>query len=189
VPVGADTPTSRSLRLHKIANVLGALPKSAHRGVKKALAEIWNAEDHRHALDAAAAFEVAYGAKFPKAIATISRCCWRSTTSRRAPAAPAHQTHRGIATSPWPCSPTPTSRSPQRSPQRPDSGLIPLTLGRDPPSPGTPDTQARGQALLWAWSRWRRRHQHRARTGASESGGRTKAFALQDESNTAKMYR
>ena len=39
------------LRLHKIANVLGALPKSAHPGVKKALAEIWNAEDRRHALE------------------------------------------------------------------------------------------------------------------------------------------
>jgi hypothetical protein len=34
---------------HKIANVLGALPKSAHPGAKKALAEIWNAEDRRHA--------------------------------------------------------------------------------------------------------------------------------------------
>jgi len=32
-------------RAHKIANVLGALPKSAHPGAKKALAEIWNAED------------------------------------------------------------------------------------------------------------------------------------------------
>jgi hypothetical protein len=30
---------------HKIANVLGALPKSAHPGAKKALAQIWNAED------------------------------------------------------------------------------------------------------------------------------------------------
>ena len=34
---------------HKIANVLGALPKSAHPGAKKALAEIWNAEDKDHA--------------------------------------------------------------------------------------------------------------------------------------------
>jgi hypothetical protein len=33
-----------SLRLRKIANVLGVLPKSAHPGAKKALAEIWNAE-------------------------------------------------------------------------------------------------------------------------------------------------
>ena len=55
-----------------IANVLGALPKSAHPGAKKALAEIWNAEDRRHALDAVQAFEAAYGAKFPKAVAKIT---------------------------------------------------------------------------------------------------------------------
>jgi len=57
---------------HKIANVLGALPKSAHPGAKKALAEIWNAEDRRHALDAVRAFEAAYGARFPKAVAKIT---------------------------------------------------------------------------------------------------------------------
>jgi transposase-like protein len=66
-------PATREQRcwFHKIANVLGALPKSAHPGAKKALAEIWNAEDRRHALDAARAFEAAYGAKFPKAVAKI----------------------------------------------------------------------------------------------------------------------
>ena len=37
---------------HKIANVLAALPKSAHRGVKKALAGIWNAGDKPHAREA-----------------------------------------------------------------------------------------------------------------------------------------
>ena len=57
---------------HKISNVLAALPKSAHPGAKKALAEIWNAEDKRHALDAVTAFEAAYGAKFPKAVAKIT---------------------------------------------------------------------------------------------------------------------
>src|SRR5215213_7011540 len=67
-------PVTREQRcwFHKIANVLGALPKSAHPGAKKALAEIWNAEDRRHALDAVAAFEAAYGAKFPKAVAKIT---------------------------------------------------------------------------------------------------------------------
>ena len=54
------------------ANVLGALPKSAQPGAKKALAEIWNAEDRRHALEAVKAFEAAYGAKFPKAVAKIT---------------------------------------------------------------------------------------------------------------------
>jgi transposase-like protein len=61
-----------SLQLHKIANVLGALPKSAHPGAKKALAEIWNAEDKQHALDAVSSFKTAYGAKFGKAVAKIT---------------------------------------------------------------------------------------------------------------------
>ena len=52
--------------------MLGALPKSAHPGAKKALAEIWNAEDRRHALDAVASFTTAYGAKFGKAVAKIT---------------------------------------------------------------------------------------------------------------------
>jgi transposase-like protein len=57
---------------HKTANVLAALPKSAHPGAKKALAEIWGAEDKDHALAAVKAFEAAYGAKFPKAVAKIT---------------------------------------------------------------------------------------------------------------------
>jgi transposase-like protein len=67
-------PDTREQRcwFHKIANVLAALPKSAYPGAKKALAEIWNAEDKRHALDAVKAFEAAYGAKFPKAVAKIT---------------------------------------------------------------------------------------------------------------------
>src|SRR5947207_1261204 len=67
-------PDTREQRcwFHKIGNVLAALPKSAHPGAKKALAEIWNAEDRRHALDAVKAFEAAYGAKFPKATAKIT---------------------------------------------------------------------------------------------------------------------
>jgi transposase-like protein len=67
-------PQARAQRcwFHKIANVLGALPKSAHPGAKKALAEIWNAEDKPHALDAVKSFQAAYGAKFPKAVAKIT---------------------------------------------------------------------------------------------------------------------
>ena len=67
-------PDTREQRcwFHKIANVLAALPKSAHPGAKNALSEIWNAEDRRHALDAVAAFEAAYGARFPKAVAKIT---------------------------------------------------------------------------------------------------------------------
>jgi transposase-like protein len=58
--------------VHKTANVLAALPKSAHPGAKKHLAEIWNAEDKAHALDAVKAFEAAYGAKFGKAVAKVT---------------------------------------------------------------------------------------------------------------------
>ena len=67
-------PETREQRcwFHKIANVLGALPKSAHPGAKKALAEIWNAEDKDHARTAVKAFAAAYGAKFPKATAKIT---------------------------------------------------------------------------------------------------------------------
>ena len=67
-------PQARTQRcwFHKIANVLGALPKSAHPGAKKALAEIWNAEDKDHARTAVKKFAAAYGAKFPKAAAKIT---------------------------------------------------------------------------------------------------------------------
>ena len=57
---------------HKSANVLGALPKSAHPGARKALAEIWGAEDKDHALAAVKAFATAYGAKFPKAVEKVT---------------------------------------------------------------------------------------------------------------------
>jgi transposase-like protein len=57
---------------HKIGNVLSALPKSAQPGAKKALAQIWNAEDKTHALAAVTAFEAAYGAKYGKAVAKIT---------------------------------------------------------------------------------------------------------------------
>jgi putative transposase len=67
-------PATREQRcwFHKIGNVLSALPKTAHPAAKKALAEIWNAEDRRHALDAVKAFDAAYGAKFGKAVAKIT---------------------------------------------------------------------------------------------------------------------
>jgi transposase-like protein len=67
-------PQARGQRcwFHKIANILGALPKSAHPGAKKALAEVWNAEDRRHALAAAKAFDATYGSKFPKAVAKLT---------------------------------------------------------------------------------------------------------------------
>ena len=57
---------------HKTANVLAALPRSAHPAAKKALAEIWGAEDKDHALAAVKAFDAAYGARFPKTVAKIT---------------------------------------------------------------------------------------------------------------------
>jgi len=57
---------------HKIGNVLGALPKSAHPSAKAALAEIYNAEDKTHALAAVQAFQADFGAKFGKAVAKIT---------------------------------------------------------------------------------------------------------------------
>jgi transposase-like protein len=57
---------------HRMANILAALPKSAHPAAKAALAEIYNAEDKQHALVAVKAFEIDFGAKFPKAVAKVT---------------------------------------------------------------------------------------------------------------------
>jgi putative transposase len=60
---------------HKIGNVLAALPRSAHKDAKAALAELYNAEDRDHAEQAAATalgHFAAYGAKWPKAVAKIT---------------------------------------------------------------------------------------------------------------------
>ncbi|MGX7670406.1 IS256 family transposase [Plantactinospora sp. DSM 117369] len=58
--------------VHKTANVLAALPKSAHPGAKAALAEIWGAEDKTHAQLAARRFADLYRAKFAKAVAKVT---------------------------------------------------------------------------------------------------------------------
>jgi transposase-like protein len=67
-------PDTRQQRdwVHKSANVLAAMPKSAHPGAKAALAEVYNAEDKRRAQAAAKRFTDAYRAKFPKATAKIT---------------------------------------------------------------------------------------------------------------------
>jgi transposase-like protein len=57
---------------HKQANVLAALPKSAHPGATEAMREIYNAEDAAHARAAVKTFADLYGAKFPKAVAKIT---------------------------------------------------------------------------------------------------------------------
>jgi transposase-like protein len=57
--------------VHKVANVLNALPASVQPAARRALAEIRDAEDRDHALAAIKAFERDYGAKWPKAVAKI----------------------------------------------------------------------------------------------------------------------
>ena len=57
--------------VHKAANVLNALPKSAQPAARRAMAEIRDAEDRDHALAAIEAFKRDYGAKWPKAVAKI----------------------------------------------------------------------------------------------------------------------
>lgn len=58
--------------VHKAANVLNVLPKSAQPAARRALAEIRDATDRAHALKAIEAFSADYGAKWPKAVAKIT---------------------------------------------------------------------------------------------------------------------
>jgi transposase-like protein len=58
--------------VHKVRNVMNALPKSAQPGAKKALQEIYNAEDRAHAEKAVKDFAKTYGAKWPKAVKKIT---------------------------------------------------------------------------------------------------------------------
>src|SRR5256886_13420253 len=66
-------PETREQRcwVHKLANVVDALPKTAHPAAKNAIADIYNAEDKDQAATAIRAFARQYGAKFPKAVAKI----------------------------------------------------------------------------------------------------------------------
>jgi putative transposase len=58
--------------VHKVANILDCLPKSAQPAARKALAQIRDAEDRDHAEKAIKEFAAAYGAKHPKAVAKIT---------------------------------------------------------------------------------------------------------------------
>src|SRR3954452_18805676 len=66
-------PETRAQRcwVHKVANVLNALPKSVQPTARRMLAEIRDAEDGDHALRAINAFAGEFGAKWPKAVAKI----------------------------------------------------------------------------------------------------------------------
>jgi len=67
-------PETREQRcwVHKVRNVLGALPKSVHAGARRALNEIILAEDRGHAERAIDALVTDYGAKWPKAVAKVT---------------------------------------------------------------------------------------------------------------------
>jgi putative transposase len=67
-------PATREQRcwVHKMRNVLGALPKSVQPGARRALNEIIGAEDRAHAGQAIQALVADYGAKWPKAVAKVT---------------------------------------------------------------------------------------------------------------------
>jgi transposase-like protein len=72
--LGEVFPQTREQRcwVHKVANVLGALPKSVHAGARKALNEIIQAEDRVHAEQAIEALVSDYATKWPKAVAKVT---------------------------------------------------------------------------------------------------------------------
>ena len=67
-------PATRHQRdwVHKVANVLNALPTSVQAGARKALSEISVAPDRDHAEHSIQAFAGDYGVKWPKAVAKIT---------------------------------------------------------------------------------------------------------------------
>jgi len=67
-------PPAREQRcwLHKVRNILNALPKSVHVNARRARTEIILAEDRPHAERAIQAFAADYRAKWPKAVAKVT---------------------------------------------------------------------------------------------------------------------
>jgi putative transposase len=72
--LGEVFPQTREQRcwVHKVRNVLGALPKSVHASARRALNEIILAEDVEHARAAIETFARDYGVKWPKAVAKVT---------------------------------------------------------------------------------------------------------------------
>jgi putative transposase len=79
-------PATRQQRdwVHKVANVLGCLPKSVQAGARRALVEIRDAPDRDHAQRAIQAFASDYGTNgprpWPRSPTTPRRCCASSTS-------------------------------------------------------------------------------------------------------------
>lgn len=67
-------PETRAQRdwIHKTANVLSALPKTAQPGARRALSDICHAESREDAHKAILAFAADYGPKYPKAVAKVA---------------------------------------------------------------------------------------------------------------------
>jgi putative transposase len=67
-------PATRHQRdwVHKVAGVLGCLPKAVQAGARKALVQIRDAPDREHAQQAIQVFARDYGVKWPKAVAKIT---------------------------------------------------------------------------------------------------------------------
>jgi GNAT superfamily N-acetyltransferase len=77
---------------HRTANVLAALAKSAHPGARKALAEIWNAEDRRHVQDGPSRL-CGIGPRSPRGRALGPQGWrWRSSSSSQCKSAGARRT-------------------------------------------------------------------------------------------------
>jgi putative transposase len=63
--------TEQRCWVHKVANCMNALPKSAQPTARRMLAEIRDAEDRQHAVTAIDAFANEFAVKWPKAVAKI----------------------------------------------------------------------------------------------------------------------
>jgi len=63
--------TEQRCWVHKVANVLNALPKSVQPTARRLLADIRDAEDRQHALTAIDAFAAEFAVRWPKAVAKI----------------------------------------------------------------------------------------------------------------------
>ena len=63
--------TEQRCWVHKVANVLNALPKSVQPTARRMLADIRDAEDRAHAVKAIDAFAAEFAVKWPKAVAKI----------------------------------------------------------------------------------------------------------------------
>jgi transposase-like protein len=65
--------THQKCWVHKVANVMNALPKSAQPAARAALADVRDAQDREHAEKAIKRFKTEYEAKWPKAVEKVTK--------------------------------------------------------------------------------------------------------------------